>query len=249
METKVNRYQAELRTLQDWDAYLLAESGLPGPRGNIELAQAVATEGDRERFERYVAYTAEVAPVNSPYEYLAFCGILGLGRLLAEGDCSLLVALRGHASDPRWRVREAVAMALQELGDVDMGRLVGAMRGWATGTPLEQRAAAAALCEPRLLRETEHVRATLDLLDLITASIEHVRDRRSEDFRALRKGLGYCWSVSVVALPNDGRRLMEKWCASTDRDILWIIRENLKKARLARMDHEWVSQQRTKVEG
>ena len=42
-------------------------------------------------------------------------------------------------------------MALQRLGDVDMAQLLAEMRDWAEGTPLEQRAAAAAICEPRLL--------------------------------------------------------------------------------------------------
>ena len=44
--SKRNEYRQTLRGLDDWDPYLLAESGLPGPRGNIELAQAVADEGD-----------------------------------------------------------------------------------------------------------------------------------------------------------------------------------------------------------
>ena len=84
--TKADDYRTKLRTLVDWDSYLLKESGLPGPRGNIELAQAVADEGDRQLFQRYITYTAAEAPVNSPYEFLAFCGIVGLGQLLAEGD-------------------------------------------------------------------------------------------------------------------------------------------------------------------
>jgi hypothetical protein len=84
-------------------------------------------------------------------------------------------------------------MALQRLGDVDMDRLIAAMQEWSKGTPLEQRAAAAALCEPRLLGRPDHARAVLQILDGITATIERVTDRRGGDFRALRKGLGYCW--------------------------------------------------------
>ena len=112
---------------------MLKESGLPGPRGNIELAQVVADEGDRQLFQRYIAYTADIAPVNSPYEFLAFCGVIGLGRLLAEGDIALLEIIRRYASDPRWRIREAVAMALQRLGDVNMEQLIAAMQEWSQG--------------------------------------------------------------------------------------------------------------------
>ena len=238
--TKADDYRATLRSPEDWDAYLLKESGLPGPRGNLELAQAVADEGDRGLFERYLTYTPDKAPTNSPYEFLAFCGAVGLGRLLAEGDRGLLVPLRSLASDPRWRMREGVAMALQRLGDADMDVLLAEMRGWAKGTRLEQRAAAAALCEPRLLKRQEHARATLEMLDTITASLEGAHDRHSEDFLALRKGLGYCWSVAVAALPAEGKAMMEKGLANADPDIGWIMKENLKKTRLVRMDAEWV---------
>jgi hypothetical protein len=238
--TKADDYRMKLRSFVDWDSYLLKESGLPGPRGNIELAQVVADEGNRQLFQRYLAYTADQAPVNSPYEFLAFCGIIGLGRLLAEGDTDLLEILRQYAFDPRWRIREGVAMALQRLGDVDMDLLVTSMRLWGQGTPLEQRAAAAALCEPRLLGQSANAREVLGILDQITASIEQAENRRSEDFLTLRKGLGYCWSVAVVALPVEGKALMEKWLVRLDKDILWIMKENLKKARLERIDAEWV---------
>ena len=239
--TKADAYRAALGALDEWDAYLLQESGLPGPRGNIELAQVVADQGDRALFDRYLAYSAARAPTNSPYEFLAFCGALGLGRLLAQGDGNTLESLRRLASDRRWRMREGVAMALQRLGDVDLERLLVEMREWSRGTPLEQRAAAAAICEPRFLARPEHARTVLSIVDGITASLDRAEDRRSDDFLALRKGLGYCWSVAVVALPAEGKALMERWLADVDKDVRWIMRENLKKARLARMDAEWVT--------
>lgn len=238
--SKTQEYRTRLRALKDWDAFLLQESGLPGPRGNIELGQAVADEGDLALFQRLLTFTADRAPVNTPEEFLAFCGILGLGRLLAEGHWEHLPTLRACASDPRWRSREAVAMALQRLGDADMDRLVAEMREWAQGSPLEQRAAAAGLCEPRLLKDPRHVRAVLDILDQITASILASPSRRSEEFLALRKGMAFCWSVAVAALPEEGKARMEKWLGEPDADVRWIMKENLKKNRLARMDAAWV---------
>ncbi len=237
---RADEYRRILRKLENWDSYLLKESGLPGPRGNIELAQVVAEEGSWQLFQNYISYTADKAPVNSPYEFLAFCGVIGTGRLLAEGDHSLLGILHDFASDPRWRLREAVAMALQRLGDVDMDQLIAYMREWANGTTLEQRAAAAALCEPRLLKRTDHAHAVLSILDRITSSVEQVPDRSDVNFRALRKGLGYCWSVAVAALPDEGKPMMERWTMQADKDILWIMKENLKKVRLIRMDEAWV---------
>ena len=143
-------------------------------------------------------------------------------------------------------------MALQRWGDADMDALLAAMAEWAAGSPWEQRAAAAALCEPRLLKKPEHAAAVLGILDAITAAIVQITDRKSDAFRTLRQGLAYCWSVAVVAgetmhaaslpqQPPAGKALMEKWLASADPDIRWIMRENLKKNRLAKMDAAWVA--------
>jgi hypothetical protein len=60
-------------------------------------------------------------------EFLAFCGVLGLGKLIAQGQLDLLPRLRNYASDPHWRTREAVAMALQRWGQVDMANLLQEM--------------------------------------------------------------------------------------------------------------------------
>lgn len=238
--SKIDRYRQILRTLEDWDSFLMDESGLPGPRANLELVQAVADEGELDRFQRYLAYDPLQAPTNSPQVFLAVCGVVGLGKYLAEGRYELFETLRQLASDPRWRIREAVCMALQRLGAVDMDVLLGEMQRWSRGNPLEQRAAAAALCEPKLLTRERYAGAVLQILDEITQSFTTIEDRRDEAVRVLRKGLGYCWSVAVVALPEEGRAFMEKWFASQDEDILWIMKENLKKKRLSRMDPAWV---------
>jgi hypothetical protein len=240
--SKADQYRETLSTLEDWTPHLLAESGLPGPRANLELLQVVADIGDEALFEAYLRYGPEEAPVNSPEMFLAVCGVVGMGRLLAEGQIERLDVIRKHANDPRWRMREGVSMALQRLGDRDMDRLLDEMESWAQGTLLEKRAAAAALCEPRLLRNDQHARRTLAILDTITGSITKEEDRRSDDLKTLRKGLGYCWSVAVTALPGEGKPLFEKWLGCEDKDIRWIMKENLGKARLARMDGEWVEE-------
>jgi hypothetical protein len=257
-------YRAALTALPtiDWEPYLLSNSNLPGPRGNLELAAAAADLGTETQFRRWAGLGPDVAPENTPGCFLAFCGVVGLGELMARdarrgevpspglpyrdagGVTPPLRTLRALASDPRWRIREGVAMALQRWGDANMDALLAAMTDWAAGNPLEQRAAAAALCEPRLLHRPEHAAAVLRILDEITASIPQVADRKSDAFKTLRQGLGYCWSVAVAALPDVGKPMMERWLVSPDPDIRWIMRENLKKNRLVRMDATWVIQWR-----
>jgi hypothetical protein len=113
---------------------------------------------------------------------------------------------------------------------------------WQSGTLLERRAVVAALCEPPLLRDDPAAaEATLHILDEITAGLAVVSDRRTEDFKALRRALAYGWSVAVAALPDTGKPLLELWLRSADRDIAWLAQENLKKDRLRRMDPAWLA--------
>jgi hypothetical protein len=280
--TSTESYRVALRDLPaaDWEPYLLAHSNLPGPRGNLELAAAAADLGTEAQFRRWSSLGPDVAPENTPACFLAFCGVVGLGAVMARrggfpaidapiavnkepaGDGRPDIAqenpplqvLHALASDPRWRIREGVAMALQRWGDADMAGLLAEMVDWSAGNPLEQRAAAAALCEPRLLRRPEHAAAVLKILDGITARLARplgfsetlrVSDARVSDARkTLRQGLGYCWSVAVAALPEAGKPLMEKWLVDPDPDVRWIMRENLKKNRLVRIDAAWGAQWR-----
>lgn len=245
--SKVDEYARALRGLDDPESYLLEHSGLPGPRGNLELARAAAEVRSPAELRRWASLESDVAPTGGAAEFLAFCGVVGLGRLLAEGHGEALADLRRHANDPRWRVREAVAMALQRWGGGEFDALAAAMAEWAGGSWLERRAAAAALCEPALLTDAGRVEAVLAVLDEATAGVASAppAERRSEELKALRKGLGYCWSVAVAAAPEIGRpafeALVDRAVASGDHDLLWIARENLRKKRLERVDAGWVA--------
>lgn len=233
--TKTEEYRRTLKKLGDWIPFLKKESGLPGPRVNLELAHVVAEEGTQQQFETFMSFDARE---NTPEVFLVFCGLVGLGRLAAN-DPKLFGTLRSHASDPRWRIREAVATGLQLAGDQDMELLLQEMQMWSQGNWYEKRAAAAALAEPRLLKQPRHASDVLKLLDQITASMTHMHSDE-EAYKVLRQGMAYCWSVAVAALPDTGKPLLEKWAHSENKDIRWMIRENLKKNRLVKLDPNWV---------
>jgi hypothetical protein len=230
--SKVEDLRIAFHKTKDPEAFIRKHSNLPGPRGNLELAQAVAEEGDERLFRRLLAWGPDRAPENTPEGFLAVCGVVGFGRLVAEGRTELVPEVRTYAEDPRWRVREAVAMALQRWGRADMRALLAEMRRWAGESLLERRAVVAAVCEPDLLGDPRDVRRVLDLLDRITRSVASAKDRRLDDFRVLRQALGYCWSVAVAALPEEGIARLDGWMRSEDPDVRWIMRENLKKRRL-----------------
>jgi hypothetical protein len=209
---RLSEYQALLRGASDWEPLLLSRSGLPGPRANLELAAVAADEASDAQLRAWAA---------SDEEYLALVGTMGLRDL---------DALRVQANDSRWRVREGVAMALQRLG---FDAVLPALRTWASGSLLERRAVVAGLCEPALLDTEARVATVLELLDEITTGLAREQDRRSDEFRALRKALGYGWSVAVAAAPEQGRRVMGRWLGASDPDVAWVMRENLKKKRIA----------------
>jgi hypothetical protein len=222
-------YRAELRELKDWEPYLKKHSGLPGPRANLELVQAVGDEADADRLWHLSA---------SSDEFLALCGTAGLGKLALMEPATVMTWLKELASDPRWRVREGVAIALQRVGRESMPQLLTEMQGWVGDGPYTQRAAAAGLCEPALLRENAHAVEVLAILDRLTSALASAGDRRSDGFKVLRQALGYCWSVAAAAAPENARTYFEKWLQSGDRDVVWVMKSNLGKARMAGLRKE-----------
>ena len=129
-------------------------------------------------------------------------------------------------------------MALQRLGYADMDSLISEMARWSQGGSYERRAAIAAQCEPGLLREPGITSQVLGLLDRVTGDILNDNERRQSDFVALKKALGYCWSVAVAADLEGGRAIMEKWFSCMDKDIKWIMKEKLNNNRLLNADKD-----------
>ena len=59
-------------------------------------------------------------------------------------------------------------------------------------------------------------------------------DLKSDDFKTLRKALGYTLSVGIVALPAPAFAFLAELAQSSDRDLRWIVKQNLKKNRLVK---------------
>ncbi len=219
------------RLSADYDdvvAYLRANSGLPGPRANLELLAAAGALLSPDHAERLRA---------EPEEYLRCCGVVALAGAFAADPGAVVLLLTRAAADDSWRVREAVAMAAQRIGDDDLPALLTLVHAWCDHPdPLVQRAAVASICEPRLLRRPAGAAAALSACARVTANLLQLpRHRRSRpDARTLRQALGYCWSVAVAADPVRG---LPPFLAldPSDPDLGWIVRTNLSKARLKRL--------------
>jgi hypothetical protein len=224
MPSRVAAYREELRRLKRWEPYLQKHSGLPGPRANLELVAAVAEEADADVLWQLSSSTDE---------YLALCGTAGLGRFALLEPDTVMSWLRELASDPRWRVREGVAMALQRIGRENMPMLLAEMKEWTQGDAFVQRAVVSGLCEPSILKNNPEIVQVLEILDHVTTSLASSDDRRSDGFRVLRQALGYGWSVAAAAAPENAVPYLQKWLQSKDKDVAWIMHSNLGKARMA----------------
>ncbi|WMJ87120.1 hypothetical protein [Anaerocolumna sp. MB42-C2] len=231
------------------EEYLYMNSNLPGPRGNLTLADKFAgffkTASVRQELIDYLFLWAniseETAPVNDPIEYLPFCAILALGAhyYYAEDNTKLKIMeqLKKAMSDKRWRIREAVAMGFQYIAEMDFEPVRFYFTRWYTDSNyLEKRTFLAALAHPPILKDKDIVRFSLNMSDAILKELISSGDenRKTEEFSVLSKGLQYCLSVFAAELPEEGFQLLKNYADYKDKAINKIIKANLLKTRLTK---------------
>lgn len=231
------------------EEYLLVNSNLPGPRGNLTLAFKFAGWFEKKSIEQelldllfqWANIPIEEAPANDPGEYLCFCGVLALGAYYYYAENSnqaaILKQFKIAMNDRRWRIRESAAMGLQLIAEKDFSPIKENFSIWYTDSnDLEKRAFLAALAHPPILKNKDIVRFSLKLSDEILNEIiqDDNKIRRSEEFIALSKGLQYCLSVFVTELPDEGFDLFKKYAQSKDKDMIKILKVNLSKSRLTK---------------
>lgn len=228
--------------------YIIANSNLPGPRGNIELAQAFgdliekhSAKGSERLWQlctEFVKISAEEAPTNDPRELIPFCGANGIGAIgsvIPHYFESAMLNLKMLANDSRWRMREGVCFGLQRLLAKRALDTIRQLDGWiGDGTLLELRAVVAAVAEPALLKNQQVAIHALNLQKGVVNRLLNTAERKSEPVRVLRKALGFTLSVVVCEIPEPGFEFIFDLVKSNDPDIRWILKENLKKHRLVK---------------
>jgi len=256
--TKIENHRQDLSLLfatyfqknnsQQLKEYIIANSNLPGPRGNIDLAQAFAdiVENHSEQQTRklwhfcteFIKISADEAPTNDPRELIPFCGANGIGAI---GSISpqyfepAILNLKLLANDSRWRMREAVCFGLQCLLAKRALDTMKQLKGWiGDGTLLELRAVVAAVAEPPILKNQPVAIHALNLQKGVLNRFLNTAERKSEPARVLRKALGFAISVVVGEIPEPGFEFMFDLANSNDPDTRWILKENLKKHRLVK---------------
>ena len=212
------------------EKFIIENSNLPGPRGNLELAFAFAEIYENlDILMKWVKITEDQADVNNPKSFLAFCAVVCLGKIYTLNKNSNIISiLKLSANDGRWRMREAVAFGFQFIGENDFNELKSILSEWVNeSNNLEKRAILVSLAHPPFLNETN-----AEFCFDITESILKKMDKEN-NFDVLRKGLEFTISVFVAANTKCGFGFIKKWVGK-DKTIDKILKENLKKNRLVK---------------
>ena len=212
---KAEEYRQALRELDEWEPYLLEHSGLPGPRGNLELAAAVAEEAD----ESSLAALGRPQPARGALRKRR--GVPPRVRRRRSRAATRRRRRRGALGSPSARRRSSLAdsricrdrsTALRRRRlrraprrDAALGEWNGARAAGRGRRPLRTQTAREAGTRPERLGAPRPRDGRAPQLG----------DRRSNDFRTLRKTLGYAWSVAIVALPEEGKPLFEHCLEAT----------------------------------
>ncbi|MCW7490259.1 hypothetical protein [Leptospira meyeri] len=219
--------------------YLLKNSHLPGPRGNLALLYSFSKTASAKEISECLSYCHDDLH-NSPEEFVVMCGIVGFCITNNQNIRKTLSTIKKYASHSSWRIRESVAIGIQEIAGENRQEILKNLKLWMDGNDLEKRAIVAALCEPKLLKEKSFILELLEILKQITMSFSEIEGKLSESQNSLRKTLGSGWSVAIVSLPKEGKASFEKIARIKNKQVQWIVKENLKKNRLKVLDKKWV---------
>jgi len=254
--------------------YLLSRSNLPGPHANLELLHRFSDSVEQqcnghcdELWDLCVSFVSipqDKAFTGSSMEFIPMCGTVGFGAIGVSNDSARnpyfersMERLKAIAGDPRWRVRESVAIALQKVLERSRKRAVRTLSEWIEPEQwLQMRAVAAGIAEPPLLKDPMLCHHALALHQEIVGHVVKYLDAtqaptvtevmRAEPFRKLVQALQYSLSVVVAASPEEGFVFLKELTknassrngnpgsAKTASVLRKILKGNLKKNRLVR---------------
>jgi len=230
--------------------YLKENSKLPGPRANLELLYQFIENATDSEIHNCMSIEDSVT-LNSPSEFVLFCGVAALIKRTAMLHGTVNIDLSKYSNHASWRVRESVCIGFQRsktyLSPEEMMKYLSKLKN---GSALDKRAYFATLCDPILIND--YVQPSVVLNDLLDVTVDcfNMSDKLDSELTVLRKALGYCFSVAICADEAIGKQTFEKLLDYTQsKHILWIVKENLKKNRLIKLDAEWVADRVLSVSG
>lgn len=203
---------------------LCVASGLPGTRANLVLAEAFAVEcaarGQKADALAFALATmsAEEAPGATAKEFLPVVGVVAIGARLASTpkDAKLkkrvMALLHDAAEDTRFRVREAVPLALARIGEATGDVLVHELGPWMDGF-FHAAAVLLAMGDKRFL-------GTLDDADIVVERLDEAYALAKNAPRSAVRWPG--WKALVEALSTVPAALAARFGVRIfDRLVAW----------------------------
>jgi len=215
-------------------------SGLPGPRPNWKLAwsvgYAIAAAGPRgdRLLTELVSLDLRRAPAGTVEEFLPLIAALSLGARFLNGakPAPLLRDMRLLAEDARHLVREAVVVALGEMGRSRGDELVPALASWTDGY-LSATVALQALTQRHWLDAMKSPTDMLLRFDEAFSLVEAATrsDQRSQGYRALVKSLAEAPARAMDRFPDETLAWIATRVATSDVELHATLGTYLEKAR------------------
>jgi len=218
-------------------------SGLPGTRANLPLAQAFATEcvhrgkaADRLAFEMATLH-ADIAPGASAKEFLPMCGVLAIGARAAVEPAlreRTLAILHDASEDLRFRVREAVPMAVARIGGAMGDALVHELAPWMDGF-FQGAAVLLALAQPEWLPAVNDVDAVLARFDEAYALVKNASRSASRypGWKALVDALGVAPAAAAARFGVPVFDQLARWSSTEMPELREAVSANLRAGKLA----------------
>ena len=215
-------------------------SGLPGPRPNWKLAwsvgYAIAGAGSRANklLTELLALDLRRAPAGTVEEFLPVIAALALGARVLSGAKPepVLRDMRTLAEDSRHLVREAVVVALAEMGRARGDEVLPALAIWSDGY-LSATVTLEAITQRHWLDATKQPDELLRRFDEAFSLVECASrsDQRTQGYRALVKALAEAPARAMDRFPDQTLAWIETRVATADVELHATLGAYLDKAR------------------
>jgi hypothetical protein len=221
---------------------LVKHSRLPGTRANLELAEAFAAScasiGKKSDalITTMVRMDADAAPGATELEFLPLCGVYAAGFRAAHDPHAdeMFALLHDAAEDLRFRVRDAVVVALSKVGAIRGDALVAEVEPWMDGF-FHAAAVLRALVSQSWLTKVDDGEAASALLGTAFRTLDGAARSASrypgfkalvEAFRAAPELLALRFGAPVFAV-------LESFASCKDPHLRDLVVESIAPAKLA----------------
>lgn len=224
-------------------AELGLQSGLPGTRMNMAVANAFAVEcasrgkkADKLAFEMANLHP-DIARGATEHEFLPVCGVLALAARAAREPSlrpRVLTNLHDVSDDPRFRVRQIVPVALAKVGEHMGDELVTLTASWTDGF-FQAAAVLLALSENGWLAATndaDQVLCRLDEAFTLAAKAQRAASRYPGR-KALVDALGTAPAAIALRYGAPVFELLARWSVTKMPELREAIEANLRSKKLA----------------